>query len=135
MIKDVFYAIVKLVSGEEILSKVCAFEEDDEILIVLDNPIIVNLMVNPKSKLPLVKVSPWINLSTDTTHIIRRNHVITMTEVKDENMVRIHNQYVNDLNPSSKTSNSNRGSIININDARKSLEELYNSKESHSNFD
>ena len=47
MTKDIFYAILKLVSGEEIISKVCAFIENEEILIVLDHPITVNMMRVP----------------------------------------------------------------------------------------
>ena len=34
-----FYAIIKLISGEEILSKVCPCDEDDRIVLILDNPI------------------------------------------------------------------------------------------------
>ena len=41
-----FYAIIKLVSGEEILSLVSVDDSDDEeeVLLLLQNPIIVNMV-------------------------------------------------------------------------------------------
>lgn len=139
MTSDLFYAILKLVSGEELLAKVCAFIENDEVLVVLDNPITVNFINNPKTKNPMVKVNPWISLTTETTHIINRKNIITMTEVKDEQLVDIHERYVNEM---TSTSNSMFGNsikstshVVNINDARKSLEKLYKSQESPSNFE
>lgn len=137
MTTDVFYAILKLVSGEELLAKVCAFEEEGEVFIVLDTPIIVNIMMNPKSKSPIVKVVPWVSLSTDNTHIIKREHVITMTEVKDASIVKIHNQYVNDISniPNINSFSKNTDYVKSVIEAKRTLEELYNSKESHSNFE
>jgi hypothetical protein len=139
MTSDLFYAILKLVSGEEILAKVCAFIENDEVLVVLDNPITVNFIVNHKSKVPMVKVNPWITLTSDTTHIIKRKDIITMTEVKDEQLVDIHERYVEEISTTSKnvfdSLTRSIGQVVNINDARKALEELYKSQESHSSFE
>lgn len=139
MTEDVFYAIVKLVSGEELLSKVCAFEENDDVLIVLDNPIIVKFITIPNQKIPLIKVEPWISLSKENTFIIKRSHILTMTEVKESSVSKIHQKYVQDMK-SPKISNhsditSSMGYVNSVTKAREYLEELYNSKQPYSNFD
>lgn len=134
MTSDLFYAILKLVTGEEVLAKVCAFVENGEVMIVLDNPVIVTLLPPLKGKSPLVRVNPWVSLSLETTHIIRRKDVVTMTEVKDESVADVHDRYVRSLNSSDEINAQGNSQIIKINDARKALEKLYN-QESHSNFD
>lgn len=143
MTPDVFYATLKLVSGEELLAKVCAFIENDEVMIVLDHPIFVNIMMAHKSRIPMIKVLPWNALSTDSTHIIRRNHILTMSEVKDKNLVKIHNQYMEDIKSSFTSSNfslnsdtlSHSGQFSTVDEARITLEKIYQSKESPTNSD
>ena len=137
MTTDIFYAILKLVSGEEIISKVCAFIENEEVLIVLDTPITVNIMRIPNVKTPLIKVEPWVSLTESDTHIINRKNVITMNEIKDLSLIRIHQQYI--YNKDKETNQTNitpgMGYISSIKDARISLEELYQSEDSHSKFE
>lgn len=137
MTTDLFYAILKLVTGEEILAKVCAFIENDEILIVMDNPILVSLINSPSTKNPIVKVYPWMALSTETTHIIRRKDIVTMTEVKDLSIVKVHERYVNQMNSKDSVEPNVKPSsqIIHLDDARKMLEKLYKSQEPHSHPD
>lgn len=135
MTSDLFYATIKLVSGEEVLAKVCAFIENKEVLLILDNPIIVSMFKVSKNNIPLVKISPWMTLTVSSTHIIKRKDIITMSEIKDENLIRIHENYVSEILettfPNEISDNSNR--VINIEEARKKLEVLYLSKESRSN--
>jgi hypothetical protein len=124
-----FYAVLKLVSGEEIFSKVCAFEENENVLIVLDHPIFVETTFVPKLGVPVAKVNPWLNLTDETTFIIDREKVITMTEIKSEVLIKMHRRYVKEQNKSSnKTKISpNMGYVASISEARVSLEKLYNS--------
>ena len=39
MYEEEFYAAIKMVSGEEVFSKVCPCEEKDRIILILDNPV------------------------------------------------------------------------------------------------
>ena len=137
MTNDIFYAILKLVTGEELISKVCAFIENDEVLIVLDNPIIINMMQIPNIKTPLVKVQPWISLIDDQTHIINRKHIVSMNEIKDKSLIKMHHQYIQNKDSETNQTNitSGMGYISTIKDARKKLETLYQSKDSHSKFE
>jgi hypothetical protein len=124
-----FYASIKLVSGEEIFSKVCAFEENDKVLLVLDHPIFVETVFVPKLGIPIAKVNPWLSLTQDTTFIIERNKVITMTEIKDVVMIKMHNRYVREQNKSTNQTqiSPNMGYVSSIAEARVSLEKLYKS--------
>ena len=137
MTTDVFYAILKLVSGEELVAEVCAFIEDGEVLIVLDNPITVNMLQLPNMKTPFVKVDPWLPLIDNQTHIINRKSIITMNEIKDRNLVNIHQKYVqvNDKNKSHSIITPEMGYVNSIETARKSLESLYQSQDSSSKFE
>jgi hypothetical protein len=122
-----FYAILKLVSGEEIFSKVCAFEENDEVLIVLDHPVFIETGYSNKLNAPVVKINPWINLTEETTFIINRDKILMMTEVKDSKYIRMHNKYIKEQNKISNRTNitPNMGYITSITEARDSLEKIY----------
>lgn len=124
-----FYAVIKLVSGEEIFSKVCAFEENEDILLVLDHPVFVQTTFVPKLGVPVAKVNPWINLTEETTFIINRDKVMTMTEVKDSVMIKMHKRYIREQNKSSNQTklSPNMGYVSSIAEARVSLEKLYKS--------
>jgi hypothetical protein len=124
-----FYAVIKLVSGEEIFSKVCAFEENQDILLVLDHPVFVETTYSPKLRVPIARINPWINLTEETTFIINRDKVMTMTEVKDTTLVKMHKRYIKEHNKSSNQSkiSPNMGYITSIPEARVSLEKLYRS--------
>jgi hypothetical protein len=137
MTNDIFYAILKLVSGEELISKVCAFIENEEVLIVLDNPITVNMMRVPNIKAPLIKVEPWISLTDEQTHIINRKNIITMNEIKDLSLIKIHKQYIYNKDKLTNRTNitSEMGYVSSIKDSRAKLEELYQSEDSHSKFE
>jgi len=134
MTTDIFYAILKLVSGEEIISKVCAFIENDEVLIVLDSPIVVNMMQSLNIKVPLIKVEPWMSLTDSQTHIINRKNIITMNEIKDKSLIKIHQQYLRDKDKKTNETNitPGMGYISSIKTAREQLEKLYQSQDAHS---
>ncbi len=124
-----FYAVLKLVSGEEIFSKVCAFNENNEILIVLDNPVFIETTFIPKLNAPIVKVNPWVSLTEETTFILNRDKIITMNEVKDNRLIKIHKRYIKEQTKSTNQTSisSNMGYVTSIPEARVALEKLYHS--------
>ncbi len=124
-----FYAIIKLVSGEEILSKVCPCDEDDRIILLLDNPITMESIVIRQLGITTIKVSPWIKFSDDSMFLVNMEKVITMTEIKDVDLINVHKKYVREKNKSSNKSviTPKMGYVSSISDARKSLEKIYRS--------
>lgn len=137
MPKEEFYAILKLSSGEEVISKVCAFVENEEPLLILDNPISVEVIPVPGSRLPYVKVTPWLKMFKESTHIIKTKDIITMNEIKDEFLIKMHHQYIKEQNSKDKEFQitPEMGFVNTTQNARKSLENLYKTQEASSNFE
>jgi len=129
-----FYAVIKLVSGEEIFSKVFAFEKDDEVLISLDHPVFVQTMFIPNLGGPVAKINPWILLTNETKFVINRDKIISMNEIKNNNLIKMHKRYVKENTRSSNQTQitSNMGYISSIPEARVVLEKLYYSSNSTS---
>jgi hypothetical protein len=127
-----FYCILKLVSGEEILSIVSVDENDGDPIVVLQNPVIMELI--NKKDISYVKVRPWMELPSDDFFMVKLDKIITMTETTDRKLIDVYTKYLNDddsidvykSNGEVKLSNE-MGYISSVEDARKKLEELYKS--------
>ena len=124
-----FYAILKLVSGEEIFSLIVVDNKnDDDTVIVLQNPVIMWSVVSPGGT--FVKVKPWMELPNEDIFIIRLDKVITMTESNDKKLINLYNHYINgedtpyDINGLMKP-NHQMGYISSVSDARKKLEKVF----------
>ena len=124
-----FYAIIKLISGEEIFSKVCPCDEDDRIMLILDDPITMESVTIRQLGISTIKVSPWIKFADDSMFIMDMEKVITMTEITDEDLIKIHQKFVRERSKKSNKSEltSKMGYLSSIADARISLEKLYKS--------
>ena len=125
-----FYAIIKLVSGEEILSLIMVDENDGDPVIVLQNPVTMKAFYNHQGM--HIKVKPWMEMSSDDFFMIKLDKVITMTETKDKKLIDIYNNYINEddsievHSPSGKVKPSTKmGYISSVEDARKKLENLF----------
>jgi len=132
-----FYCILKLVSGEEILSLISIDDNDNDPMIILQNPITVKLVHNYSGA--HIKVKPWMDLSNDDIFMIRLDKVLTMSETTDEKLIQIYNDYVKeeeedsiDLYKSSTDEptgsvkpSSKMGYLTTVEEARVSLENLY----------
>ena len=127
---DDFYCILKLVSGEEILSIVAVDENDGDPIVVLQNPVIMELV--DRKDVSYVKVKPWMELPSDDFFMIKLDKIITMTETTDRKLIDIYTKYLNNddsidvYRASGEVKVSNEmGYISSVEDARKKLEELY----------
>jgi len=125
-----FYCILKLISGEEILSLIMIDENDGDPVIVLQNPVTMKMFHNHHGS--HIKVKPWMELSSDDFFIIKMDKIITMTETKDKKLIEIYDNYVNDSDtietytPGGKVKPSTKmGYISSVEDARKSLERIF----------
>ncbi len=133
-----FYASIKLVSGEELLSLVSVEEGTDNPLIMLQNPVIMKMVSTPEGS--IVKVKTWMNIPGDDPIVIRWDKVITVTEIKDNSVINIYNNYlederfdINQIGEVNKTHKNDvkskltnkMGYISTVNDARKYLEGIY----------
>ena len=131
---DEFYAIIKLTSGEELLSLVCVDEDQEDPSLILQNPVIMKIIHNNTGM--QVRIKPWMEMSDDNFFIIKPDKIITMTETKDERLISIFNNYLEEENTPFQEFNSGKvkpsekmGYVSTVEDARQMLEDLYNIKD------
>jgi hypothetical protein len=127
-----FYASIKLMTGEEIFSKVAATEENNTTLLILSDPIIITEI---KTKQGIgYKIEPWMKTTTDDMFIIDISNVLTMTESYDEDIISMHQKYVhkkinnmleNDKHPNMAKVTKQMGYINNVDEAKLILEKIY----------
>ena len=131
---DEFYSVIKLVSGEEIFALVSIDETDDEKdpIIILQNPLVMNMVNSQKGS--FIKVRRWIELSSEDIFLMRFDRILTMSESKDEKLIAIYENYIEDgeeemidiYKSSGKVKLTNKmGYVSSVDDARKVFEELY----------
>ena len=129
MMGDEFYAILKLVSGEEIFSLIVVDNDtDNDSIIVLQNPVLMWSVPTPNGT--FIKVKPWMELPNEDIFIIRLDKVITMTESNDKKLINVYNHYLNEDDPVYKENglmkpNSQMGYISSVEDARRNLEKTF----------
>ena len=133
---DEFYAIIKLTSGEEILSLISIDENEGDPIIMLQNPITMKIINSHRGM--HIKVKSWIEMSSDDIFIIKPDKIMTMTETTDERLIDIYTNYIEDeddnLYDSISESKSSTGKVTpsqkmgyvsTVEDARKKLEDIF----------
>ena len=126
-----FYATIKLISGEEIVSKVSYLEDEDKVL--LENPLQVELAKQKKGNLEVTGFSfqEWVSATFDNMFIINRNHIMTITEV-DGQIVEFYEKTLNRLESGkSLTGRGNKlprgsGYLGSVKEMKKTLEDIFN---------
>ena len=123
-----FHAAIKLVTGEEIFALVCIDENDGDPIIILQNPVIMKVISNHIGQ--YVKVKPWMEIPSDDFFVIKYDKIVTMTEVKERQMINFYERYLNDedvdIELDGKVKISDKmGFISTVEDARKSLERIF----------
>ena len=131
---DEFYSVIKLISGEEIFALVSIDESNDDIdpIIVLQNPLVMNIVNSSKGS--FIKVKRWIELSSEDIFMMRFDRILTMSECRDEKLIAIYDNYIEDdeedvidiYRSSGKVKLTDKmGYISSVEDARKKFEKLY----------
>ena len=128
MMKEEFHGVIKLITGEEIFALISIEQTDEDPIIMLQSPVIMKMLSNGTGH--YVKVKPWLELSNEDLFVINYDRIVTMSEVKDEQMIKFYERYMEDdsldIEIDGKVSiNPQMGFISTVEDARKKLEELY----------
>ena len=124
-----FYATVKLKNGEEIFAKIAATEEDEQLILVVSNPIVVH-QFNNRGGMQGYRLEPWLKTTTEDMFIIKMNDVMTISESSDIEMIMMYQSFIRKSFGSSKKRNMKNvdrkmGYISNIKDAKEILEKIY----------
>ena len=123
-----FHAVLKLITGEEIFALVSVDENDGDSIIKLSNPVIMKMIHGPVGH--YVKVKPWLELPDQDLFLIKYDKIITMSEVNDKQMIKFYTRYLNeddiDIEVDGQVSLNNKmGFLTTVDDARKSLENIF----------
>ena len=129
--EEEFYATLKLLSGEELIAKVCYLPEEDKIM--LEKPLEVE---NAKQRRGSLEVSgfalrEWVSATFEDMFVIKRDHVLTMIEVEGE-IVEFYEKTLNRLE--SGKSLAGRGNKLprgsgylgSVKEMKKTLEDIFN---------
>ena len=128
--EEEFYATMKLLSGEEVVAKVCYLPEEDKVM--LDRPLMVENAKQRKGQLEVTgfALKEWISATFDNMFIIKRDHIMTMTEL-DETIEEFYIKTLKKLEGAkSLAGRGNKlprraGYLGSINEMKKSLEDIY----------
>ena len=126
--EEEFYSIIKLVSGEEIFALVTVDNNDDNPILVLQNPVVISTINTPGGS--MIKVKPWMNMTDESMFMIRLDKVITMIEAKDQKLIDVYENYNEDTNDDLSIDGCvmptpKMGYLSSVKDARKDLEDLF----------
>ena len=128
-LEEDFYSTVKLKTGEEIFAKVMASKDEDKTMLLLSSPITITELKNRRG-LSGYKVEPWLKTTKDSLFIIDTNDVLALSENTDLEMISMYEQFNNyngdEPMKMKKTASRKMGYLSNVDDAKKSLEKLYN---------
>ena len=127
MMEDDFYAVIKLISGEEIFSIVCPSEEEDRMMLILNNPVTIEVIVIKQLGMQGYKIDPWLKFADDDTFLLNMDKVLTISEVRDEETIEMYHKFMmQQENKNLKNSPSaGMGYLSTVSDARKRLEKIY----------
>ena len=82
--EEEFYATIKLISGEELVAKVCYLSDEDKLM--LEHPLMVESAKQKKGQLEVsgFALHEWVSATFEDMFIIKRDHVLTMIEVEGD---------------------------------------------------
>jgi hypothetical protein len=127
MMEEDFYAVIKLVSGEEIFSIVCPSEEEGRTMLILNNPVTIEVIVMKQIGMQGYKIDPWLKFADDDTFLLDMDKVLTISEVRDSDTIEMYHKFLrqqenkNSKNPLS----AEMGYLSSVSEARKRFEKLY----------
>lgn len=126
-----FLAVIKLISGEEIVASVCYFEDEKSLMV--DCPIIMKSEMQKQMGVNVVRVEPWIKSTNETLYMIPLDKIITISEIMDSQTTKMYNKFISgyyykETNEPVNKITKEMGYISTVNDARASLENLYKNK-------
>jgi|TARA_B100001093_G_C26614640_1_gene921751 hypothetical protein len=128
-----FYCILKLVSGEEIISLITIDETGDEAIIIAQSPLIMKIQYGAEGS-SYIKVKSWMDLSDEDIFLIKPDKVITMTETKDQKLIDIYHDFIKDDDQDTFSTTgkiavtSEMGLLGKVDNARIKLETIFNMK-------
>lgn len=127
MMEEDFYAVIKLISGEEIFSIVCPSEEEGRTMLILNNPVTIEVIMMKQIGMQGYKIDPWLKFADDDTFLLEMEKVLTISEVRDPETIEMYHKFLRQQeNKNSKNRlTAEMGYLSSVSEARKRFEKLY----------
>ena len=123
MPQEDFLGALKMISGEEVLSRVTSVNDENGHYLVLESPILVE-EVTVADRVG-AKVSPWMKFSKERSFIVPMDRVITVVEV-DAEVEAFYEMSISKIDPEySKTPPKNQGRVGTVEESRAILESIF----------
>ena len=128
---DEFVATVKLVSGEEILTKVIVDYSSEEEQIIIDNPVVCSEVRTPGANVPMgYKFEPWIKMTEEDVFVLNLDKIITLSEIKDDLVIKTYENIIEcGFKRTHPDLDRSMGYINSVAKAREIIEKLYKSED------
>ena len=129
--EEEFYATLKLISGEELIAKVCYLPDEDKVM--LEKPLQVQTARQKKGQVEVsgFQLTEWIQATFDQMFVIDRDKVITISEV-EEKISEFYEQTLTRIDAGRSASGHGnklpRGSgyLGSVKEMKKTLEDIFN---------
>ena len=125
-----FLATIKLVSGEELVARVCYLPDEDKVM--LEKPLQVELAKQRKGQIEVTgfALKEWIAATFEEMFVINRDHILTMTEI-DGQIEEFYVKTLNRLDSARSLTGKEKlprgsGYLGSVKEMKKSLEDIYN---------
>ncbi len=129
--EEEFYATIKLISGEEVMSKVCPCDEHDRIILILESPVLVKNINLSRFGIKGMQLEPWIKMSSDNMFLLDMEKVITMSEILDESILKVYKKFIKESARFNKKETcrskitKEMGYVSSVEDFKSNLEKLF----------
>ena len=126
MPEEEFQGALKIVAGEEVLSKVTYVNDENGNYLVLENPIVVE-EVTMDSRVG-AKVSPWMKFSKERSFIVPMDRIVTCVEC-DIEVSMFYEMSIEKIDPDyNKKTASKEGDLGTVEESRAILESIFKKK-------
>ena len=129
--EEEFYATVKLLSGEELIAKVCYLPDEDKV--ILDRPLVVENARQRKGQVEVTgfQLKEWVSATFDNMFVVKRDHIMTMIEIEGDIVDFYEKTLVRMESGKSLAGRGNKlprgsGYLGSVKEMKKTLEDIYN---------
>ena len=129
--EEEFYATVKLLSGEELVAKVCYLPDEDKV--ILDRPLVVENAKQRKGQVEVTgfQLKEWVSATFDNMFVVKKDHIITMIEIEGDIVDFYEKTLIRMESGKSLAGRGNKlprgsGYLGSVKEMKKTLEDIYN---------
>ena len=128
-----FYAVIKLISGEEIFAIVSPEEQEDRTMLVLHNPVTIEVITIASRGVQGYKIDPWLKFADDDCFLLNMDRVMTISEVNNQESIQMYHKFIRQKDKKSPTEGAQDttevvGYVSKVSEARIMFEKLYKKK-------